>query len=414
MNRRKQWLLFGIHVAASCLLFSLAVSADESRASYESDFAAFVAEVDNTYPFFDLKGNRDDWDARKTELAPLVAQCQSDSDFLGLVVRAIASLHDSHMWIRDAKTEVPPRPTEYYPGVSFMPATEERVAVMWASEGLAESLTIGTVITRIDREPARAFLERRAARDWGDSFNSSPQRTRLFAYRLPLKTATKGEPHTLTYLDGGKERELALTCDLPARGWPHTYNLPEGLTRVGRSFWYTQFPSGAGYAYVRRIDDSAPTGILQALAAHPDARGWIIDLRGNGGGGYGPDVIQGIKDLPRPVAVLIDAGCISAGETIARDLARHAEARLFGSRTAGASSAKRSWSFPSGIATVTFSTRSRWRNDGKPIEFNGIEPEVQIEAIPEEAAQGLNTAICRAEEYVVRTARAKEKAQANQ
>jgi C-terminal processing protease CtpA/Prc len=91
---------------------------------------------------------------------------------------------------------------------------------------------------------------------------------------------------------------------------------------------------------------------------------------------------------------------MSAGETFARDLQREAGARLFGENTAGASSSKRSWTFPSGIATVTFSTRSRWRNDGQPIEFNGIDPDMLVEAVPEEVQQGVNSAIRRAQEYI--------------
>ena len=75
-----------------------------------------------------------------------------------------------------------------------------------------------------------------------------------------------------------------------------------------------------------------------------------------------------------------------------------------GSRTAGASSSKRQWQFPSGIASVTFATRSRWRSDGQPIEFHGIAPDDEIEAVPEEVARGLNSEILRAEEHLVQSA----------
>jgi C-terminal processing protease CtpA/Prc len=102
-----------------------------------------------------------------------------------------------------------------------------------------------------------------------------------------------------------------------------------------------------------------------------------------------------------PVAAIIDAGCISAGETMARDLVQYAQARLFGSTTAGASSAKRDWTFPSGIATLTLSVRSRWGLDGQLIEFKGIQPHVEVEAVPEDLLQGQNTEIVKAEQYLV-------------
>ena len=173
---------------------------------------------------------------------------------------------------------------------------------------------------------------------------------------------------------------------------------------MGRSFFYTGLDDDVGYMYLRRVDASVPTGIDEALKAHPDLNGWIVDLRGNGGGGHDRDLIDRIKRFPRPIAVLIDAGCVSAGETLARDFRRYADARLFGSTSAGSSSAKRTWSFPSGIASVRFPVRSRWRTDGEPIEFNGIGPDVHVEAVPEEVIAGKNSAIVRARQYLLKEA----------
>jgi C-terminal processing protease CtpA/Prc len=152
--------------------------------------------------------------------------------------------------------------------------------------------------------------------------------------------------------------------------------------------------------YIRRVDNDTEPGLKEALAKVPDAKGWVVDLCGNGGGGYENSLVEAVKAMPRPVAVVIDEGCISAGETLARDLAKGAGARLFGSKTAGSSTAKQHWTFPSGIASVTLSVRSRWRLDNKPIEFNGIDPDEPVEAVPEEVARGLNSAICRAEAYL--------------
>jgi len=391
-------LSMGVILVAILVLHILPCTAQDV-ATYETDFAAFVAEVDNTYPFFDLKGVRDEWEAAKPQLAEKAAACTSDSEFLGVVVEAIGLLHDSHMWLRDTKAEIPPRPQRYYPGVTFLPANEGRVAVMWTRDELAGQLAPGTVVARIDGQDARAYLEQRAKDAWQEGFCSSPQRARMYEFRIPLR-GEQGKTHTLTVLRDGSEEELTLTCDLEGRGWPHYYNLPEGLTREGRSCLLGKLPSGAGYIYLRRVDASAETGIRRALDGYADAEGWIVDLRGNGGGGYGEGLIDAIRSIPRPVAVLTDAGCMSAGETLARDLRRLADARVFGAPSAGASSAKRSWRFPSGIASVTFSTRSRWRGDGQPIEYNGIQPDVLVEAVPEEVASGLNSAIVRAGEYL--------------
>ncbi|HUU10767.1 MAG TPA: hypothetical protein VM431_09535 [Phycisphaerae bacterium] len=217
-----------------------------------TDLGAFFKEVDEGYPFFELKGIQKDWAAAKARLATQVRRCRSDSDFLGLVVEAIGVLRDAHMTIQDPKAQMPQPPAEYYPGLSFLPALRNTVVVMYPPRGREAELKTGTLVVAIDGKPARAVLDERAKRAWakGGSF-SSPQR-----------------------------------------------------------------------------------------------------------------------------------------------------ARLFGEKTAGSSSSKRQWTFPSGIASIRISVRSRWRADRKPIEFNGIDPDVPVEAVPPEVAGGLNSAIRRAEAYL--------------
>jgi hypothetical protein len=377
--------------------------AESGAARYAADWAAFVGEIDRGYPFFELKRLRPDWTQARLRLTERVKTCASDREFLGIVTDAILCLRDAHMGLSRTQTPPPAPAKRYYPGVSFMPATQNRVCVM-SAEAHSDALEPGTVVTRIDGRDARTVLEEKAAEAWSPASPyalgvSSPQRARLFAYRWPL-IAASNRTHTLHYLAAGREQELRVACAIEARGWPHTYNLPTNLTRADRSLSYTRLASGTGYMYLRSVAEGTAQGVRQALARHPDAKGWIIDLRGNGGGGYDTNLLAALEALPRPVVALTDAGCISAGETLARDLARIAGARLLGARTAGASSSKRQWQFPSGIASVTFSVRSRWRGDGQPIEFNGIVPDAEIEAVPEEVARGLNSEILRAQEFM--------------
>jgi len=371
------------------------------QTTYATDLAAFYKQVDEVYPFFDLKGIRQDWEGAKRRLAMQLRTCRSDSQFLGLVVEAMRVLRDGHATLENPKAEIPPQPKEYYPGLALLPGIKNSVLVMYPPKGYESQLKAGTPILTIDGKPARAYLEARTKQAWAKGgFFSSPQRARLFEYRIPLR-GQQGERHTLTYLDGRRPRPITLPSTVEAHGWPHTYNAPKDPQRVGSSFWYARLPSGAGYMYLRRVDGSSAQGIQEALAKMPNARGWVVDLCGNGGGGYDEALINAIKAMPRPVAVIIDAGCISAGETLARDFRRYAEARLFGSKTAGSSTSKTQWAFPSGIATVRISVRSRWRNDRQPIEFNGIDPDVIVEANPEEVARGQNSAIQRASAYLM-------------
>lgn len=374
------------------------VQRGEGGISFEEDLEAFFREMDNTYPFFDIKGIRNDWEQTKKELRRQIKACRSDEKFLEIATKAVLCLRDSHMWFRNAKAALPQWPPKYYPGISFMPAAEGRVVIMAGREELDANLKAGTIVVKIDGKGARRYLEDRAKARWDEGGISGPQRARLFAYRIPLRSENKGQKHTLTLIVEGKEVDIELTSDVEARGWPHWYNRPENLKQVG-SCAYTKLPSGVGYIYLRRVDGTTGPGMKEAFAAYDEAKGWIIDLRGNGGGGYDQALYEVLKALPQPLAVIIDAGCTSAGETMARDLVRYANARLFGSPTAGSSSSKRTWNFPSGIATLSLPRRSRWGISGQPIEFNGIRPDENVEAVPEEVQGGLNSAILRAEEY---------------
>jgi C-terminal processing protease CtpA/Prc len=302
---------------------------------------------------------------------------------------------------RDMKIQISELSPAFYPGISFLPATEQRVIVMAAMNGLDPDLKPGTVVTRIDGKDARKYLEEQAAASWKKGgFFSSPQRARLFEYRIPLQ-GEKGEIHRITVL-AGKEKELKLASNIPARGWPHVYNMPKDLARGSRSCFYGKLPEGFGYIYLRQVDPTVEQGIAKAVESLPDVKGWIVDLRGNGGGGYGSLLKARLSTLRKPVAGLIDEGCISAGETLARDLVRVCDAKLFGSTTAGSSSAKRIWKFPSGIGSVSLPVRGRSGINGRGIEFYGIEPDVPVEAVPEEVQQGQNSCIQRAVESLAK------------
>jgi len=386
-----------------------APGAAKGKPQYANDFEAFVKEVDKSYPFFDLKKNRKHWKASKRDFSKRARACRTDDEFILLVWDAVKVLRDAHIQVRTKNGKYPEGTKEYYPGIGFLPATDDRVIVMHPPRGRESTLPTGTIVTKIDARPARKVLEAQAEAAWKEGgWFGSPQRARLFVYRTPL-VGKKGESVTLSYLDGMKEKTVKLRREQEVSGWPHTVNLPKDLNREGRSFFYTELPSGVGYMYWRRIDTSIWNGIPKALAAVPEAKGWIVDIRGNGGGGYDKTLIDLMKELPRPVAAILDAGCISAGETVARDLVKLAEARLFGARTAGSSTSKRSWEFPSGIATVRFSRRSRFGPDGRPIEFNGIAPHVEVEAVPEEVLAGKNSEILRAEEWILDPKRRRKK-----
>ncbi|MDJ0976156.1 MAG: S41 family peptidase [Planctomycetota bacterium] len=387
------------------LLVVLAATAGaeaKGKTKYKDEFEAFRKHVDKTYPFFDLKGIRKDWKKAKKTLAKRAAKCKSDGDFVLVVADAIKVLRDGHMRMEVKEGVEVDWPSYWHSGLALAPADGGKVVVLAAPPGRETTLPPGTVVTKIDGKPARKHLDKLAAAKWdeGGGF-SSPQRARFFTYRTAL-VGEKGEKHTLTYLDGKRSKEVTLRNQHELRNWMRAYNQPQGMTQGGKSLWHTRLESGVGYMWWRRIDGSIQSGIAAALEACPKTKGWILDLRANTGGGYNNALIEQIKQIPKPVAVIIDAGCISAGETMIRDLVNIHDARVFGTTSAGSSSSKEAWSFPSGIAKVIYSTRTRTGLDGKGIEFNGITPHEVVEPVPEEVRAGKNTEILRAEAWLLK------------
>lgn len=386
--------------AAVVFIFSAASHAVAASA-YEDDWKAFAEEVDKTYPFFKLKGIEEDWKEAKKELGKKAERARNDREFLTVIDEACRCLRDGHMTIRPSKKDVIQYPEEWCLPVSFMPGEKDQVVIMSSSlKGNASKLRPGMVVMSIDGVPARKALDQKAEKMWKEGgYFSSPQRAALFAYRQPLSSTEQSE-YVLKVTDGTKQSTVKLKNDRPARGWTHTYHMPDDLKPINNGDGFTKLDSGAGYIYLRRINEQSAKTILSALDAFPETKGWIIDIRGNSGGGYGEELIEAFKRIPQPVAVIIDAGCISAGETVARDLKNICKARLFGATTAGSSSSKKQWEFPSGIATVRISTRSRKGIDGQLIEFNGIKPDVEVEANPNDVLNGKNTEILAAEKYL--------------
>ncbi|MCK4850345.1 MAG: hypothetical protein KAT11_03285 [Phycisphaerae bacterium] len=395
--------------AVSVIALGSVREAKAQNSIYEKSLRAFIKQIDSTYPFFDLKGIRSDWRVRKQELLAKVKQCKSNEEFYGLLDQARRCLRDSHIQFRDLKGEYPRAEIRYFPGISFLPAVKNQVVIMRCMPEYNDKLPPGTIVTAINGQKAREYLEREAEKSWkAGGYFSSPQRARLYVYRIPLQ-GDENDAQQLTVIRNGQAETVRVVNKWEARGWPHTYAMPKGLTRRGNCR-FGKLESGYGYIHLRRIRGDLVKGVDEALESFEGIRGLIIDLRGNGGGGYSREVFARFAKKQKAavnhpyyrgdMVVLIDAGTISSGETLARDLVRTGGAHLMGSATAGSSSAKRSWDLPGGLGKVILSRRSRYGFGRQPIEYNGIRPQQKVEVIPAELQKGINSGIKRAEEYL--------------
>jgi hypothetical protein len=353
--------------------------------------ASFIEEVDTNYPFFELKGTRKDWDSCKKNLIRRVKQCSNNNEFYGLLDEARRCLRDSHIRFSNLKGDYPQGKVRYYPGISFLPAIDNKVVIMWCADEYADKLPAGSVVTEIDGQKAHEFLEKEAEKSWKEGgYFSSPQRARIYAYRIPLE-GKKNDTHKITIVKDRKPEIVTVVNKWEARGWPHTYAMPSDLKQLGNCR-YGKLSGGYGYIYLRRIGSKLVEAIDAALGSFKREVFDRFDKK------KGPS--PGIPFYLGDIVVLIDAGTMSAGETFARDLVNCADAHLIGSRTAGSSSAKKTWQLPHELGSVVFPVRSRWGFERQPIEYNGIAPNEVVEIIPSELQNGINSGIKRAEEYL--------------
>ena len=79
-------------------------------AKYAADIRAFINELDRTYPFFDLKGIRKDWQRTKAEALRRAATCRAQTEFFRIVIDITTCLRDAHVGLRNVSAEMPPQP----------------------------------------------------------------------------------------------------------------------------------------------------------------------------------------------------------------------------------------------------------------------------------------------------------------
>jgi carboxyl-terminal processing protease len=167
-----------------------------------------------------------------------------------------------------------------------------------------------------------------------------------------------------------------------------------------------------------------PTHVMQsfneAMESFLDADGLIIDLRGNTGGlggmclwmagwlisekglSLGTVVMRDnelrLAVIPRattfdgPVAILIDGVSASASEVLSGGLGGLGRARLFGTRTAGASLPAELERLPNGDVLI-YPTSRHLTPDGEPVEGRGVSPDVEAPLTREALIEGRDPAL---------------------
>jgi len=192
---------------------------------------------------------------------------------------------------------------------------------------------------------------------------------------------------------------------------------------------------GVGYVRLRSFPPAGarlPDGhtVAQALDQALDGfeqagvSSWVLDLRGNGGGYLdgmneiasrflppgspllvshtrGGDSVSRAgrgQHLPaRPLAVLINAGSASASEILASALQESGRATIVGERSAGVANAANLDALPDGGGLSVTAVQSLSGVDRRPLDGQGVTPDAEIAANPDDVTTGRDSQLERAE-----------------
>lgn len=221
----------------------------------------------------------------------------------------------------------------------------------------------------------------------------------------------------------GRKTKRTVTCGKD-RFRPLGPVAPPELT-AGDNISWGKTESGHGYLWVRRSRREIVGELDAIIEKLGDVEGIILDYRGNTGGGFDHDAFlgrfipegrsikfsgntrksAGPKHFGGPVVVIVNAACVSAGETGSGMFKEEGRAYMIGeSPTAGMSAGKTTIELPSRLFGLYVSTHSNksWFNDGKGIEGLGVQPHEIVDLAPKDLAAGRDTLIARAESLLAK------------
>lgn len=412
-------------VAALTLLLTVGgnvIGSEDRSPIYRRDVEFLLAELPRyAGHFFRTKGI--DWVAVSNEFIAEIGAVTNDAQHYQFCLRLMARLKDGHARLTDLKItpldESNGRPWTG-PRVHLL-AVGERVFVAQAlGSAVSQGIKAGMEVLRVDNQPAREWLGRRA-NDMADQNGYSTAQQALYAACHWGLADWSGTSITFDVVGGQQVKHITIVRSGGPNYAPAGPVFPPAeLKQIGRhSYGRTQ--NGFGYIHLRDVPGNLPEQLDTMLSAIGDVPGLILDMRANGGGGCDHAAVFG-RFIPEgqtwryyqssgahrfggPTVVIVDAGTRSAGETVAGILKEDGRAYMIGdSTTAGMSSSKKMIKLPSGLFSAYFSVRSNMGrfNEGRGIEGIGVPPHELVAYEPEDLVAGVDTQIRRAEELLKR------------
>ncbi len=387
---------------------------ESAKVTYEEAFQDLYDTLGKRYPCFQLKNI--DWQAVGKEFLPRVKGMDTEEEFGRLCIELVARLEDSHAYLREGTAKVPwPTWPRWDPGFACLEDERERPVIYYVDiEGPAQKagVKVGMVIVKMNDKPVEEVIQETMQRRRQYIGYSSDRYLRYHAFRFFPRQVEEGTTVAFVMLDSkGKQRSFSLRAEMGSRYLPRLPVPIPGIADSGSVSW-KMLDGQIGYIYVRRIRQDLIEKLDKAVGNLKNAKGLIIDVRGNSGGGF--DARRALlnfaldKDNEEPerprykgtLALVIDSRCISAGEGWASWFIAKKRARVFGEATAGASARKTVYPLKNGLYKVQFPVKAYRGFLDRPIERRGLEPEVPVKPKAQDIAERRDTVLEAAKAYL--------------
>lgn len=361
-----------------------------SDVTYAQAFEDLYLHLGKRYPNFELKGI--DWEAVGRELGPRGAKVKNDEEFGLLCWELVARLEDSHAYLRKGSINPPGPPFPRWDAgfACLLDAHGDVVIYDIApiSSAAEKGLQVGMTIDSINGKPVQEAIAETMQLLKRFVGYSSERYLKYHAVRWFARQHIQKMPLKVVAADHQGNRKLfALEATSDLRYLPRRPVPTPGISDTANVSW-TMLPGDIGLIYVRRIKGDLVPKLDAAVTDLSVAKGLIIDVRGNSGGGFdnrahlnfSPDFSKEPK-RPRflgPMAVLIDSRCISAGEGWASWFVASKRAKFFGTATAGASARKETYALKNQLFQVTFPVKPYRGFLDRIIERRGLEPHQEV------------------------------------
>ena len=389
-------------------------------ADYQKDVKFALDELEEQCGhFFKLKDIQ--WKKVRSEFSKLAKKVETDAEHLVLLVRLLARLEDGHARVelgsagKDFKAPEGLFPQNFGPGMTWIRVGKKYYVRTVSGDAKELGLEPGMQITKVNGDKVDRWMEQRMEELSDTNSFSTDHQAEFYALSKGL-----GHPEgTRLKLDlkdnKGKSMKRTVTCT-KKRFAPEGPAFFPGDVEGDGDMQYMRTEDGYGYVHLRRCKKDLPSMMDAALAHIGNAKGIVLDFRGNPGGSFNHDdflgrfvpkdkVLDGggkkypsTGDAPYggPVVVIVDGTVCSAGETASGIFKEDGRGYMIGeSSTAGMSSSKVTIELPSKLFSLyvsVHSNKSRFQG-GRGIEGIGVEPHELIEMDPEDLAAGKDTLI---------------------